>query len=78
MCSYKWAEVLSCDAYEAFNEAKQLDDEGAIVHVGRRFRDTILSLGGGCHPMKAFTLFRGREPSIEPLLRQYGLLKSTD
>nr|CCA15240.1 oligopeptidase A putative [Albugo laibachii Nc14] len=76
--SYKWAEVLSCDAYEAFNEAKQLDDEGAIVHVGRRFRDTILSLGGGCHPMKAFTLFRGREPSIEPLLRQYGLLKSTD
>jgi oligopeptidase A len=73
--SYKWAEVLSADAFAAFEEAG-LDNEGAIVTTGHRFRDTVLALGGGQHPMEVFKSFRGREPSTEPLLRHSGLLKA--
>lgn len=71
--SYKWAEVLSADAFAAFEEAG-LDDEEAIARVGRRFRDTILALGGSMPAMDIFKQFRGREPSPEPLLRHSGLL----
>ncbi len=71
--SYKWAEVLSADAFAAFEEAG-LDDTEAVAKTGRRFRDTVLSLGGGRDPMQVFKDFRGREPSTEPLLRQNGLL----
>jgi len=70
--SYKWAEVLSADAFGAFEEAG-LDDEGAVASTGRRFRETILALGGGRHPMDVFRDFRGREPSPEALLRHSGL-----
>ena len=70
--SYKWAEVLAADAFEAFEEAG-IDDPGAVARVGRRFRDTVLSLGGGKHPMEVFRLFRGREPGPEALLRRNGL-----
>ena len=70
--SYKWAEVLSADAFGAFEDAG-LDDDDAVREVGRRFRETILSLGGGKHPMEVFQLFRGREPDPAALLRQYGL-----
>jgi oligopeptidase A len=70
--SYKWAEVLSADAFGAFEEAG-LDDADAVAREGRRFRDTILALGGSRHPMEVFRAFRGREPSIEALLRQSGL-----
>ena len=71
--SYKWAEVLSADAFAAFEEAG-LDDEEAVREVGRRFRDTVLALGGGTHPSEVFRMFRGRDPSPEPLLRHSGLL----
>ena len=72
--SYKWAEVLSQDAFGAFEEAG-LDDEAAVAATGRRFRDTVLAMGGGRHPMDVFKDFRGREPSVEALLRTYGLEK---
>ena len=70
--SYKWAEVLSADAFSAFEEAG-LDDERALVATGRRFRDTVLALGGGRHPMDVFRDFRGRDPEPDALLRQSGL-----
>jgi len=70
--SYKWAEVLSADAFAAFEEAG-LDDEAAVAETGRRFRDTVLGLGGSEHPMAVFRSFRGREPDTEPLLRHSGL-----
>jgi oligopeptidase A len=70
--SYKWAEVLSADAFAAFEEAG-LEDEGAIAQTGRRFRDTVLALGGSQHPMDIFKAFRGREPDTAPLLRHSGL-----
>ncbi len=71
--SYKWAEVLSADAFSAFEEVG-LEDEAAIANTGRRFRDTVLSLGGSKHPMDVFKAFRGREPSTQPLLRHSGLV----
>ena len=70
--SYKWAEVLSSDAFAAFEEAG-LDNEEKVKEVGKRFRDTVLSLGGGVAPMEVFKQFRGREPSPEALLRHSGL-----
>ncbi len=70
--SYKWAEVLSADAFAAFEEAG-LEDEEAIASTGKRYRDTVLALGGSKHPMEVFKSFRGREPSTEPLLRHSGL-----
>jgi oligopeptidase A len=70
--SYKWAEVLSADAFAAFEEAG-LDCELALAAMGKRFRDTVLASGGSKHPMEVFKSFRGREPSIGPLLRHRGL-----
>jgi oligopeptidase A len=70
--SYKWAEVLSADAFAAFEEAG-LEDETALVSTGKRFRETVLALGGSKHPMEVFKSFRGREPSTEALLRHSGL-----
>lgn len=70
--SYKWAEVLSADAFAAFEEAG-LEDEQAIKSTGERYRDTVLALGGSKHPMEVFKSFRGREPSTEPLLKHNGL-----
>jgi oligopeptidase A len=70
--SYKWAEVLSADAFSAFEEAG-LEDSQAITATGKRFRETVLALGGSKHPMEVFKSFRGREPSTEPLLRHSGL-----
>src|SRR4029078_258159 len=60
--SYKWAEVLSADAFSAFREAG-LDHPDAVRTTGQRFRQTILAQGGGRHPMDVFKDFRGREPS---------------
>ena len=70
--SYKWAEVLSADAFAAFEEAG-LTDEAALTATGRRYRNTILALGGSQAPMEIFKSFRGREPSTEALLRHAGL-----
>lgn len=73
--SYKWAEVLSADAFAAFEEAG-VDKEEALVSTGKRFRDTVLALGGSLHPMEVFRAFRGREPKTEPLLRHSGLVSA--
>ena len=70
--SYKWAEVLSADAFAAFEEAG-LDDPQAVASVGRRYRETILALGGSRPPMDVFQAFRGREPTTAALLRHAGL-----
>jgi oligopeptidase A len=71
--SYKWAEVLSADAFGAFEEAG-LGDPDAVQATGRRYRDTVLALGGAVAPMEVFRSFRGRAPSPEALLRHSGLL----
>ncbi len=70
--SYKWAEVLSADAFSAFEDAG-LDDEEKVKETGHRFRDTVLALGGSQHPMKIFESFRGRGPTPDALLRHAGL-----
>ncbi|KAK9678365.1 hypothetical protein RND81_11G207000 [Saponaria officinalis] len=74
--SYKWAEVLSADAFSAFEDVG-LDNDEAVIETGRRFRETILALGGGKAPLEVFVEFRGREPSPEALLRHNGLLTAT-
>jgi oligopeptidase A len=66
--SYKWAEVLSSDAFSKFEEEGIFD-----ASSGRSFLNNILEKGGVYHPMDLFVAFRGREPSIEPLLRHCGL-----
>jgi oligopeptidase A len=71
--SYKWAEVLSADAFSAFEEVG-LHNEELIRATGRRFRDTVLSLGGSRHPREVFEAFRGRGPSAEALIRHSGLV----
>ena len=70
--SYKWAEVMSADAFGAFEDVG-LDNEDGVREVGRKFRDTVLSLGGGVAPMEVFKQFRGREPNPDALLRHSGL-----
>ncbi len=74
--SYKWAEVLSADAFAAFEDAG-LDNETAVATTGRRYRDTVLALGGSQHPMEVFKAFRGREPSTVALIRHSGLAKAS-
>lgn len=69
--SYKWAEVLSADAFQAFMEVQ--DDWQSLKTVGTKFKETFLELGGSLHPMEVFELFRDRPPIIEPLLKQSGL-----
>jgi oligopeptidase A len=70
--SYKWAEVMSADAFGAFEDVG-LENEEKVKEVGRKFRDTVLSLGGGNKAMDVFTEFRGREPNPDALLRHNGL-----
>jgi oligopeptidase A len=72
--SYKWAEVLSADAYAAFEEAAQAAGRNTLdVETGRRYRQTILEAGGSRPAMESFKAFRGREPSIDALLRHQGM-----
>jgi oligopeptidase A len=66
--SYKWAEVLSADAYSAFEEAGLFDRD-----TGRRYRREILEVGGSRDALDSFKAFRGREPSIAALLRHQGI-----
>ncbi len=74
--SYKWAEVLSADAFAAFEEVG-LGNEDKIRQTGKRFRDTVLSLGGSRHPGRVFRDFRGRDPSPQALLRHAGLSRDS-
>jgi len=70
--SYKWAEVLSADAYAAIEE--QLSNEGTFsAAMGESYRKNILEVGGSRSAMTSFVAFRGREPSIDALLRHQGL-----
>src|ERR1700691_1156954 len=66
--SYKWAEVLAADAFEAFEEAGIFDPATA-----GRFVDSILARGGSLDAMDAFVRFRGRQPDVRPLLKQTGI-----
>ncbi len=66
--SYKWAEVLAADAFEAFEEAGVFDAATAA-----RFRESILARGGSIDAMDAFVRFRGRQPDVRPLLKQTGI-----
>ncbi len=70
--SYKWAEVLSADAFAAFEEAG-LADQAKVKKIGKKYRDSILSLGGSRSPNKVFMQFRGRLPSTTALIRHSGL-----
>ncbi|PHT91411.1 hypothetical protein T459_06524 [Capsicum annuum] len=72
----QWAEVLSADAFSAFEDVG-LENEKAVKETGQRFRETVLALGGGKAPLEVFVLFRGRELSPEALLRHHGLLSVT-
>ncbi len=70
--SYKWAEVLSADAYAAFEES--MDAEGnPSPATGRRYREAILEAGGSRPAMESFKAFRGREPQLDALLRHQGM-----
>ena len=70
--SYKWAEVLSADAYAAFEETAQADGSPSL-ETGRRYREAILEAGGSRPALESFIAFRGREPSINALLRHQGM-----
>ncbi|QNP60275.1 M3 family metallopeptidase [Paenacidovorax monticola] len=70
--SYKWAEVLSADAYAAFEETTRPDGTPDPA-TGRRYREAILEAGGSRPAMESFKAFRGREPSLDALLRHQGM-----
>lgn len=71
-CSYKWAEVLSADAYAAFEETAGKDGMPS-VQTGRKYRQAILEAGGSRPAMESFKAFRGREPTLDALLRHQGM-----
>ena len=72
--SYKWAEVLSADAYAAFEEAAAANGHNTLdVATGRRYRAEVLEAGGSRPAMESFKAFRGREPDIAALLRHQGM-----
>ena len=70
--SYKWAEVLSADAYAAFEESA-MPDGSANLETGRKYRQAILEAGGSRPAIESFKAFRGREPTIDALLRHQGM-----
>ena len=74
--SYKWAEVLSADAYAAFEETAGKDGL-PNVETGRKYRQAILEAGGSRPAIESFKAFRGREPSLDALLRHQGMTAST-
>ncbi len=71
--SYKWAEVLSADAYAAFEETAA-EDGSPSLETGRRYRQAILEAGGSRPALDSFKAFRGREPSLDALLRHQGMV----
>ncbi|MFQ1061517.1 M3 family metallopeptidase [Bordetella trematum] len=75
--SYKWAEVLSADAYEAFEEAAR-DGNTLDTATGLRFRREVLSVGGARPAAESFAAFRGRAPRIDALLRHSGMAEAAE
>jgi oligopeptidase A len=76
--SYKWAEVLSADAYAAFEEAREAADASRrLDEAGRRFRDEILAVGGSRPAIASFRAFRGRDPQLDALLRHNGMVEGS-
>ncbi len=76
--SYKWAEVLSADAYAAFEEARRAPDAPArVAQTGRRFLDEILAVGGSRPAIDSFRAFRGRAPELDALLRHNGMVEAS-
>ena len=73
--SYKWAEVLSADAYAAFEETAGANGEPSI-ETGRKYRQAILEAGGSRTAMESFKAFRGREPQLDALLRHQGMTEA--
>lgn len=73
--SYKWAEVLSADAYAAFEETV-LPDGSPNPETGRKYRQSILEAGGSRPAMESFKAFRGREPQLDALLRHQGMAQA--
>jgi oligopeptidase A len=71
--SYKWAEVLSADAWSAFEETSAEDGGVLSVKTGRRLRESVFETGGSRSTIESFKAFRGREPRIDALLRHQGL-----
>jgi len=71
--SYKWAEVLSADAWSAFEETAERAGTVLDVETGRRYRQAVLEAGGSRTAMESFKAFRGREPRIDALLRHQGM-----
>lgn len=71
--SYKWAEVLSADAYAAFEEAAEPGGSSVSAGIGERFKREVLAVGGSRPALQSFIAFRGREPSIDALLRHHGM-----
>ncbi len=71
--SYKWAEVLSADAYGAFEEAGAIGGNILSIDTGRKFQREILGAGGARTALESFKAFRGREPTIDALLRHSGM-----
>ena len=71
--SYIWAEVLSADAWSAFEEAADKPQGVLDVETGRRYRKAVLETGGSRSTLESFKEFRGREPRIDALLRHQGL-----
>jgi oligopeptidase A len=70
--SYKWAEIMSADAFGAFEEVG-LDNEDKVKETGMRFRNTILAMGGSKDPSVVYQEFRGKEFNVDSLLRHRGL-----
>ncbi|MDP3621201.1 MAG: M3 family metallopeptidase [Polynucleobacter sp.] len=73
--SYKWAEVLSADVYSAFEEAAKMTGSILDSATGLRYRTEILEVGGSRSAAESFKAFRGRDPSIDTLLRHGGLIE---
>lgn len=71
--SYIWAKMIAADIYSAFHEVRENEEQVSVI--GKRYRDTFLSLGGSVHPAQIFREFRGRDPSLKALLSSLELKK---
>ena len=72
--SYKWAEVLSADAFAAFEESGRPKGSVLDAETGERFWNEILAVGGSRPALESFKAFRGREPQVDALLRHSGMV----